>query len=61
MYANIKKHPEMETVIYDQKVIIGTCVCICKGGGGVCAYSGVEVDGYLSVAFRLHFGKFNAE
>ena len=53
----------METVIYDQKVIIGTCVCICNGGGGggVCAYSGVEVDGYLSVAFRLHFGKFNAE
>ena len=31
------------------------------GGGGVCAYSGVEVDGYLSVAFRLHFGKFNAD
>ena len=52
----------METVIYDQKVIIGTCVCVCKGGGGgVCAYSGVEVDGYLSVAFRLHFRKFNAE
>ena len=33
-------------------------MCICKGvGGGVC-FSGVEVNGYLSKAFRLHFGKF---
>ena len=31
------------------------------GGGGVCAYSGVEVDAYLREAFRLHFGKFDAE
>ena len=28
-------------------------MCICKGVG-VCAYSGVEVDGYLSEAFSLH-------
>ena len=35
-------------------------MCICDGGG-VCAYSGVEVDGNLSDAFRLYFGKFNAK
>ena len=50
----------METVIYDQRVMIGTCVCIFEGGG-IFAYSGVQVDGYLSEAFRLHFGKFNAD
>ena len=31
MYANVEKHPEMETVISGYSVIIGTCLWICEG------------------------------
>ena len=47
----------MGTAVYDLKIIIGTCGCICEGGG-VCAYSEIEVNGNLSDAFCFNLGSF---